>query len=77
MMKPVVLVLLALYLPGLKMGGPLQSVANLVRRLDADFEFRILTSDRDLGDDRSYDGIETDRMGAGAAAVRTVSPWQN
>ena len=75
MMKPVVLVLLAHYLPGFRMGGPLQSIANLVRRLDADFEFRILTSDRDLGDDRSYDGIETDRwIPVGAATVRYVAP---
>jgi glycosyltransferase involved in cell wall biosynthesis len=40
------------YLPGYKAGGPIRSVANLVKRLD--LEFSIVTSDRDHGSEEAY-----------------------
>ncbi len=47
------------YLPGYKAGGPIQSCKNIVTTLSGEFEFFILTSDRDLGELNTYKGIET------------------
>lgn len=55
--RPRILVLLQHFLPGEKAGGPVQSVAALVEELGDEFEFRIATSDRDLGDREAYPGI--------------------
>ena len=45
--KPVILVFLGNYLPGFKSGGPLRTIVNLVDNLSDEFEFLIITSDRD------------------------------
>ncbi len=45
------------YLPGSRGGGPIRSIANLVRHLGGEVEFRIVTTDRDFGDRRSYSDI--------------------
>jgi glycosyltransferase involved in cell wall biosynthesis len=42
------------YLPGYKFGGPIRSLANMVDWLGDEFEFLILTADRDLGDPAPY-----------------------
>lgn len=55
--KPKILILVSYYLPGYKAGGPLRTIANLVNDLGDDFEFLILTRDRDLGDNTPYFGI--------------------
>jgi len=74
-LKPIVLVLLDHYLPGFKSGGPLRSVANLVEQLDQAFEFKIITSDRDLGDSSPYACISVDSWNtAGKALVHYASP---
>lgn len=52
-----VLVTIGSYLPGYKAGGPIRSVANLIDALGDDFEFRVVTSDRDLGEDKPYKNI--------------------
>lgn len=49
------------YLPGYKAGGQLRTVSNMVDALGDEFEFRIITSDRDLGDYKPYDGITTNQ----------------
>src|SRR5437016_4169637 len=59
--RKTILVLAASYLPGYKAGGPVRSIANLVEALGEDCEFRIITSDRDLGEPQSYSGIEPNR----------------
>lgn len=59
--KPTILVLIGVFLPGYKAGGPVSSVANIVSQLGDEFNFRILTSDRDLGDVAPYSDISTDR----------------
>jgi glycosyltransferase involved in cell wall biosynthesis len=46
------------YLPGYKSGGPIRSLANLVERLGDEFDFTIITYDRDSGDPRPYPGAE-------------------
>lgn len=49
-----------LYLPGVKGGGPIQSIKNIVENLADELEFYIVASDRDLGDDKPYNNIVTD-----------------
>jgi len=49
------------FLPGYKAGGPITSVANIVSHLKNDFEFYIITSDRDLGDNEPYSGVERNK----------------
>lgn len=74
-MKPRVLVTLGYYLPGFKSGGPLRSIVNLVEHLGGDYDFRILTGDRDLGDGAPYDGVPIDRWyPVGGAEVLHASP---
>ena len=60
-MKKVILIFVGYYIPGFKAGGPLRTIANLVDYLDGDFEFRIVTRDRDLGDLIPYPSIQVDR----------------
>jgi glycosyltransferase involved in cell wall biosynthesis len=45
------------FLPGHKAGGPIRTLANIVDHLGDDFEFCILTRDRDLGDTAPYQNI--------------------
>jgi len=56
-MPPTILLFVSYYLPGFKAGGPMQSIANLVDYLGSEFAFRIVTSDRDMGDTKPYSGI--------------------
>ncbi|KXB09561.1 hypothetical protein AKJ60_00100 [candidate division MSBL1 archaeon SCGC-AAA385M11] len=53
----IVLLFIAHYLPGYKSGGPVRSIANMVELLGDDFDFRIITSDRDLADKNPYPEI--------------------
>lgn len=52
-----ILVLVPYYLPGYKSGGPVRSVSNLVEHLGDDFEFKIITYDRDLHDHKPYNNV--------------------
>lgn len=54
-----VMILMDYYLPGFKAGGPIQSVHNMRRILGTEFEFRVITRDRDLGDLHAYPGIRS------------------
>jgi glycosyltransferase involved in cell wall biosynthesis len=70
------------YLPGYKAGGPIRTIANLVEWLGDEFEFRILTADRDLDDQQAFASITPGRwQPIGKAQVRYLSPseqtwWQ-
>jgi len=65
------------FLPGFKAGGALRSVRNLVNCLQDEFEFWILTSDRDLGDVEAYPGIfYGEWRDVGGAKVRYLSPQE-
>ncbi|GAB1758475.1 glycosyltransferase family 4 protein [Priestia megaterium] len=55
--KKTILIFTPYYIPGFKGGGPIRSISNLVDRLGNDFNFKIITYDRDLGDESVYDGI--------------------
>jgi glycosyltransferase involved in cell wall biosynthesis len=48
----------ATYLPGYKAGGPLRTIAGLVRRLGPEFEFWVLTRDHDKGDSAPYPDVK-------------------
>jgi glycosyltransferase involved in cell wall biosynthesis len=52
--RPIVLVLTDYYRPGFRHGGPIRSIQNLVSGLGAEFDFRILTRDRDVGSQEPY-----------------------
>lgn len=70
-----ILILVHYYIPGYKAGGPLRTISNLVNDLGNDFEFWILTSDRDLGDDAPYAGVVLNEwLPLGKAHVFYASP---
>lgn len=52
-----ILVIATHYLPGYKAGGPIRTLSNLVDRLGDEFNFYILTTDRDLKDEQPYPNI--------------------
>jgi len=63
------------YLPGYKDGGPVRSIKNLVDRLGKEYDFRILTVDRDHGDNMPYENIKVRGWNTvGAAKVYYVEP---
>ena len=55
-----ILVLSKFFLPAYKAGGPIRSLANMVQHLEDDFEFRVITRDRDFGDTEPFPDVETD-----------------
>lgn len=74
-MRPIVLIFVAHYLPGFKIGGPLRSIVNIVDHLADEFDFRIFTSDRDLGDQVPYPGVVVNCwVEVGGAKVYYASP---
>lgn len=65
------------YLPGYKDGGPVRSIKNLTDYLGDEYNFKILTCDRDHGDDKSYDNIVVNGWNqVGMAEVYYVPPRQ-
>src|SRR5208337_4230864 len=42
------------FLPGFRAGGPIRSLQRSIETLEADFEFSVVTRDRDLGVDAPY-----------------------
>lgn len=75
MNKPIILVFVRYFLPGFKAGGPVRSIDNLVGQLGDEFDFHVVTSDRDLGDTAAYPGVTSDaRAQVGKANVTYLSP---
>ncbi|MCD6274277.1 MAG: glycosyltransferase [Deltaproteobacteria bacterium] len=63
------------YLPGYKAGGPIRTLANMVDRLGDEFQFKIVTADRDFENTNPYPGIEVDDWNSvGKADVFYMSP---
>lgn len=58
--RPRVLVLSDFYLPAFRAGGPVRSLAHLVERLGDRIDFRVVTSDRDLGARTPLPGVRSD-----------------
>jgi glycosyltransferase involved in cell wall biosynthesis len=55
--RPVVLVLAAHYLPSFRAGGPVRTIRNLVAALGDEFDFRIITSDHEVGEHEPFTGV--------------------
>jgi glycosyltransferase involved in cell wall biosynthesis len=52
-----VLVFADYYVPGYKAGGPIRSIQNLIQQVDQKYSFKIITGDRDIGDQETYPGV--------------------
>ncbi|PTL37902.1 glycosyltransferase family 4 protein [Alkalicoccus saliphilus] len=75
MEKRTILIFTDYYLPGYKAGGPIRSISNLVEHLSEDFEFKIITRDRDTQDSEPYPNIQSDNWNkVGKAQVYYLSP---
>lgn len=57
----IILTFTKFYIPGYRAGGPIRTLANMVDRLGDEFEFRIVTLDRDAGDTTSYSNVAQNR----------------
>lgn len=59
MSKIKLLITLAHYLPGTKVGGPVSSIKNIAERLSNMYDIYIITSDREFNSDKPYPNIVT------------------
>jgi len=74
---PTILVVTGHYLPGYKAGGPIRSISNLVTWLGDEFDFRIITADRDLDGTVPYPEISHGVwQRCGKAHVRYLAPGE-
>lgn len=72
-----ILIIMGRYLPGYKDGGPVRSIKNLTDYLGDEYCFKILTCDRDHGDDKPYENVVVnDWNRVGMAEVFYVPPGQ-
>jgi len=63
------------YAPGYKFGGTIQSMVNLTEHIGDEFNFKIITSDRDQNDVAPYTGIKSNQwIRVGNADVYYTSP---
>ena len=70
-----ILIIMGRYLPGYKDGGPVRSIKNLTDFLGKEYNFKILTCDRDHGDTESYPNIKVNGWNrVGNADVYYVPP---
>jgi Glycosyltransferase len=70
-----ILIITGRYLPGYKDGGPVRSIKNLVDYLGDQYNFKILTCDRDHGDPEAYPNVKIhDWNKVGNAQVYYVPP---
>lgn len=66
------------YLPGYKGGGPIKTIKNLFDQLGNEIYFKLITSDRDLGDTSSYSSVDYNAWNqVGNAEVFYVKPGPN
>ena len=56
--SPKILIFIDWFTPGFKAGGPIKSVTNIINSLSTQFDFYIITSDRDINENSSYQNIE-------------------
>lgn len=62
------------FIPGYRAGGPIRTLVNLIDRLGTEYDFRVVTLDRDYGDSNPYPNIPDDWTTVGNAKVRYLSP---
>lgn len=75
-MKKNILVFTGYYLPGYKAGGPIRTIANMVELLGDEFEFFIITGDRDSGETEPYSQASSQKkwLSMGKAKVLYLAP---
>ena len=74
-MKPRVLALAEVYLPGYLSGGPVRSLANMIEHLGDDFAWLVVTTDRDWRAPAPYSCVTTDSwQRVGKADVYYATP---
>ena len=61
MNKLKIIIFIDWFLPGIKAGGPVKSISNLVTILKHKFDFYIITGDRDMGDKVPFENIELNK----------------
>ncbi len=72
-----ILTVMEYYLPSYRAGGPVRSLANMVSQLKDDFQFLIITRDRDLGDNVPFSTVSVGKWQAvSGAQVLYLSPNQ-
>ena len=76
--KSRILIFVDWYVPAFKAGGPIRSVYNLISKFKTDYEFYVITSDRDLGDTEPFLNIETNKWtDVEGVQVMYLSPENN
>lgn len=76
-MRKRILVLTDYYLPGYRAGGPVRSLSNLIKAMPAEFEWHVITRDRDLGNTEPYAAVPMGQwVTVGPARVYYASPGQ-
>jgi glycosyltransferase involved in cell wall biosynthesis len=64
------------YLPGWRAGGPIRSLSSLIKCLGGEFDFKVITRDRDYGDSSPYQDIKINKWQVvGNANVLYLSPF--
>ncbi len=56
-----ILILVDWFYPGYKAGGPIQSCRNFIAAMHDNFDIAVVSSDRDLGDNAAYPGIQVNQ----------------
>lgn len=70
-----ILIFVPYYLPGFKGGGPIKTIKNLMNEIGDEISFKLLTSDRDFGDNLPYDSVNCgDWNKLGHAEVFYIQP---
>ena len=73
--RPKILTFVEYYLPGYKSGGPIRTIANMVNVLGKEYEFNIVTRDRDAKDKTAYPDILLNEWARlGEARIFYLSP---
>ena len=57
-MRPSILIFCRYYLPGVRAGGPIVTISNFIELVADQYDFKVVTGDRDHGDQESYQEIE-------------------
>src|SRR5690606_8289045 len=57
MNNKIVLLFTGFYIPGYKGGGPIKTITNLVDATSDVIDYKVVTSDRDLGDHKPYSSV--------------------
>lgn len=60
-----ILIFIDWFKPAYKAGGPVQSISNLVSRFSTEVDFKIVTSDRDLGETKPFENVRLNQWVTG------------